>query len=175
MKQAGTVSVRATDEGALPYQGMIAVEPRADRLKWRIVSASSFQPNEGEPANAIDGDPDTYWHTRWSPDVPKHPHELIIELGSPMRIAAVVYTDRVNMTNGRVREYEIYLSEDGKTWGEPAAKGQFRGRSLEHTVRLASSVTARFMRFVAISEVNGQAYASVAELSIIPAQGEKTH
>jgi len=175
MKQAGTVSIRATADGALPYQGMIAVEQPADRLKWRIVSASSFQPNEGEPANAIDGNTDTYWHTRWNPDVPKHPHELVIDFGSPMRIAAVVYTDRANMTNGRVRDYEIFLSEDGKTWGEPAAKGQFRGRSLEHTVRLPSPVTARFMRFVALSEVSGQAYASVAELSIIPAQGEKNH
>jgi len=174
MKQAGVVCLRAAAEGALPYQGAIAMEPPADRLKWRIVSASSFQPNEGEPANAIDGDPGTYWHTRWNPDVPKHPHELVIDLSSPIRIAAVVYTDRADMANGRVRDYEIYLSGDGKTWGEPAAKGRFRGPSGEHTVRLAAPITARFMRFVALSEVNGQDYASVAELSIVPAQPEKT-
>lgn len=79
--------------------------------------------------------------------------------------------DRADMTHGRVRGYEMYLSEDGSTWGEPAAKGQFRqGRSLEHTVRPASPVTARFMKFVALSEVEGQDYATIAELSIVKAE-----
>jgi beta-galactosidase len=171
MEDAGVVSVRATTEKALACDGAIALQKPADNFKWRIVSASSFQPNEGEPGNAIDGDPGTFWHTRYSPDLPKHPHELVVDLGAPVKIAAVVYTDRADMTHGRVRDYEIYLSEDGNTWGEPAAKGQFRqGRSLEHTVRLASPVTARFMKFVALSEVEGQDYATIAELSIVKAE-----
>jgi beta-galactosidase len=170
MEDAGVVSVRATAANALAYDGAIALQKPADNFKWRIVSASSFQPNEGEPANAIDGDPGTFWHTRYTPDEPKHPHELVVDLGSPVKVAAVVYTDRADMTHGRVRDYEICLSEDSQTWGEPAAKGQFRGgRSLEHTVRLASPITARFLKFVALSEVEGQAYATIAELSIVKA------
>jgi len=173
MKQTGVVFVRASAEGGLPYRGEIGVEPYTDRAKWRIVSASSYQPNEGEPANAIDGNLDTFWHSRWSPDVPKHPHELVVDLGSVTRIAAVVYTDRADMTNGRVRDYEIYLSEDGKTWGEPAAKGRLGRPAGEHTIRLASPVAARFMRFVALSEVNNQDYASIAELAIVSAEPER--
>ncbi|MBP8302948.1 MAG: discoidin domain-containing protein [Phycisphaerae bacterium] len=173
MEDAGVVSVRATEGPALAHEGAIALQKPAGNLAWRIVSASSFQPNEGEPANALDGNPDTYWHTRWSPDVPAHPHELVIDLGAPTSIAAVVYTDRVDSTHGRVRDYEVYLSEDGKTWAEPVAKGQMGRRPGEHTVRLASPVRARFLRFVALSEVSGEAYASVAELSILRAQAEK--
>jgi len=173
MKRTGLIVVRAVADGALPYRGAICVEPYSDRATWRIVSASSFQPNEGELANAIDGNPDTFWHSRWSPDVAKHPHELVVDLGSMTRIAAVIYTDRANMTNGRVRDYEIYLSEDGKTWGEPAAKGQFGRPAGEHTVRLPSPVAARFLRFVALSEVNNQAYASVAELAVVSAPPER--
>jgi beta-galactosidase len=173
MKQTGTVFVRAAADGALPYRGAICVEPYSDHAKWRIVSASSFQPNEGEPANAIDGNPDTFWHSRWSPDVAKPPHELVVDLGAVTRVAAVIYTDRANMTNGRVRDYEIYLSDDGKTWGEPAAKGRFDRPAGEHTIQLSSPVTARFMRFVALSEVENHAYASVAELAIVPAEPER--
>jgi beta-galactosidase len=172
MKQTA-VSVRAIAENALPYRGEVCVEPDNGHAKWRIVSASSFQPSEGEPANAIDGDPDTFWHSRWSPDVPKHPHELVIDFGSPTRITAVLYTDRVDSVNGRVRDYEIYLSGDGKTWGEPAAKGRFTRPAGEHTVQLPKPVTARFMRFVALSEMTGQDYATVAELATVPAQGDK--
>jgi hypothetical protein len=174
MKQAGPVFVRAAADGVLPYRGAICVQPYAGHAQWRIVSASSFQPNEGEPANAIDGNPDTFWHSRWSPDVAKPPHELVIDLGSSTQIAAVVYTDRVEQANGRVRDYEIYLSEDGKTWGAPAAKGRFGRPAGEHTVKLSTPVTARFLRFVALSEVNNQPYASVAELAIVPApSGQK--
>ena len=173
MKQAAIVSVRATADGRLPYRGAICVEPYSGHAQWRIVSASSFQPNEGEPANAIDGNPDTFWHSRWSPDAPKHPHELVVDVGSMTRIAAVMYTDRANMTNGRVRDYEIYLSADGKTWGTPAAKGQFGRRAGEHTVRLPAPVAARFLRFVALSEVNNQPYASVAELALVSAPAER--
>ena len=104
--------------------------------------------------------------------MPKHPHELVVDFGSPTRIAAVIYTDRADMTNGRVRDYEIYLSDVGKSWGEPAAKGRFGRPAGEHTVQLAAPVTARFMRFVALSEITGQDYATVAELAIVPAQGK---
>jgi beta-galactosidase len=173
MKQTGMVFVRAAAGGALPYSGAICVEPYADHAKWRIVSASSYQPNEGEPANAIDGNPDTFWHSRWSPDVAKHPHELVVDLGSVTRIAAVIYTDRADMTNGRVRDYEIYLSDDGKTWGGPAAKGRLGRPAGEHTIQLSSPVAARFLRFVALSEVNNQAYVSIAELAIVPAEPER--
>lgn len=173
MKQTGVLSVRAAVEYALPYRGAICVEPYTEHAQWRIVSASSYQPNEGEPANAIDGNPDTFWHSRWSPDVPKHPHELIVDMGSMTRIAAVIYTDRADMTNGRVRDYEIYLSGDGKTWGEPAAKGRLGRPAGEHTIQLSSPVAARFMRFVALSEVNNQAYASIAELAVVPAGPER--
>jgi hypothetical protein len=86
----------------------------------------------------------------------------------------VIYTDRTNQTNGRVRDYEIYLSEDGTTWGEPAARGRLGWPAGEHTIRLSSPVVARFMRFVALSEVDNQAYASVAELAIVSAEpGQK--
>jgi beta-galactosidase len=173
MKQTGPVLVRAVADGALPYRGAICVAPYTDRAKWRIVSASSYQPGEGEPAHAIDGDPGTFWHTRWSPDVPKHPHELVVDLGAVTRIAAVLYTDRADMDHGRVRDYEIYLSEDGKTWGEPAAQGRFGRSAGEHTIRLPAPVAARFLRFVALSEVNNQDYATVAELAVVPAQPEQ--
>ncbi len=173
MEQSGPVFVRATADNRFPYRGAVGVAPFAGHNKWRIVSASSFQPDEGEPANAIDGNPDTFWHTRYSPDTPRHPHELVIDLGEPTPIAAVIYTDRADSQNGRVRDYELYLGDDGKTWGEPAARGRFTGRPGNRTIQLSAPVTARFLRFVALSEAAGAAYASVAELAIVPPQPTK--
>jgi beta-galactosidase len=174
MKQAGPLWVRATADGRLPYRGGIGVTPYTGHAKWRIVSASSFQPGEGEPGNAIDGNPETFWHTRYSPDVPKHPHELVMDLGDPTPIAAVTYTDRADSQNGRVGDYELYLSDDGNTWGQPAAKGRFTGRPGNRTIQLPAPVTARFMRFVALSEAGGADYASIAELDVVSPSTGKT-
>ncbi|HYG35875.1 MAG TPA: discoidin domain-containing protein, partial [Clostridia bacterium] len=73
-------------------------------------------------------------------------------------------------SNGNVRDYEIYLSDDPKAWGAPAAKGSFRRNAAEQTVRLSHPVKARYLKFVALSEQRGQAFASVAELDVVEAK-----
>ncbi len=74
------------------------------------------------------------------------------------------------MDHGHVKDYEIYFSGDGKTWGQPAAKGAFRKGAFTQTVRLPRIVTARYLKFVALSEQSGQAFATAAEISVIEAR-----
>ncbi len=66
----------------------MTVKPELDRSKWKIVSADSFQAGEGLPEHAIDNDPNTFWHSRWSPDTPTHPHELVIDFGEQLNVAS---------------------------------------------------------------------------------------
>ena len=75
------------------------------------------------------------------------------------------------MENGRVKDYEIFFSGDGKSWGKPAASGHFENYSdEEQEAALARPVTARFMKFVVKSEVHGNTFAAIAELDIVPAK-----
>jgi beta-galactosidase len=87
-----------------------------------------------------------------------------------MNVAAIVYTARSGNRNGNVKDYEIYLSDKSDDWGAPAVKGRFQKESVEQTVRLSKPVKARFMKFVAISEQQGQAFASVADLDVVEAK-----
>ena len=167
LKKAGVMDVRAAAEGMLPYQGVVTFGPYNSRVKWKVISASSFQRNEGEPANALDGSPDTFWHSRWQPNPAKPPHHLVIDFSEPLHVAAVAYTVRRGNPNGHVKDYEIYFSNDGKRWGQAAAKGSFPSGEIETTVRLPQPVTARYMKFVALSEQASQPFASVAELDVI--------
>jgi hypothetical protein len=144
--------------------------PKSDRGKWKIVSADSFQPDEGKPENAIDNDPNTFWHTQWSPDSPPHPHELVIDFGEELKLSAVVYQGRQEMENGRIRNYEIYLSNDKSNWGRPAGKGRFQNDADKQIVKLPSPVTARYLKIVALSEVARNNWTSIAELTIISAK-----
>ncbi|MGV3615581.1 MAG: glycoside hydrolase family 2 TIM barrel-domain containing protein [Fimbriimonas sp.] len=130
------------------------------------VSASSFQPEEGEPTNAVDGDPETYWHTRWNPSKAEAPHHLDIALRTPTTIAALKITPRQDMSNGRVKEYAIYLSDDGQTWGEPVLKGTLPDNGRAQTLRLPTPRKAAYIRFVAITDHSGGNHGAVGEIEI---------
>jgi beta-galactosidase len=164
---SGTVRMTATREGYLPFVGELTLPAGTKRGDWRVVSASSFEPGEGLPEHAIDGDPQTFWHTRYTGSEPRPPHSLVIDLGKPTKIAGIHYTGRQDMDHGRVRDCEVFVSEDGKTWGEPVAKSQFRNTQEPQTLRLTQPATARFLKVVALSEVAGRAWATVAELEIL--------
>ena len=71
--------------------------------------------------NAIDGDPATFWHTEWQDAAPGYPHEISLELAKPAKLAGVRLLPRQDITNGWVKEIEIQVSADGKTW-QPAIK-----------------------------------------------------
>ena len=112
------------------------------------------------------------WHSRWSTNPTRNPHELVIDFGAPLKIGAVVYRAREDMENGRVKDYEIFFSDDGKTWGQPGRQpAALRTHAdEEQEATLSRPVTARFMKFVVKSEVNGNTFASIAELDIVPAK-----
>jgi beta-galactosidase len=164
----GKLALRGTGGGLLPYLGGLVLEEAKARghANWAIVASSSFEPGEGEPAHAFDGDPDTFWHSRWSGDAAQPPHYLVIDFTRQLNVATITYTARKENHNGNVRDYEIYLSDNAQEWGSPAAKGRFRKNAEEETIRLPQPVKARYLKFVALSEQSGQPFATVAELDV---------
>jgi len=82
------------------------------RSGWKIGYVDSEENfAEGDPAdNAIDGKPDTFWHTLWSAPHPSHPHTLVIDLGAVQTIAGLRLLPRQDSPNGRIKDYRLYLS-----------------------------------------------------------------
>lgn len=122
---------------------------------------------DGAVANAIDGDPTTIWHTEWSSSTPSLPHELQIDLNDKYLVGQVQYLPRQDGgVNGRIADYEVYVSLDGDNWGESVATGTFENSSSEQSV-IFPEKEGRYVRLVALSEVNGKDYTSIAELNIL--------
>jgi len=140
------------------------------RIKWRVTSASSYEKGEGELQHIIDGSPDTFWHSRWSKDMPSYPHHIVIDFKDSLNLAGLKYLARQEQGNGRVKDYEIFLRDDGKKWGEAVKKGQFSGSTDWQEARFDQPRKARYMKLVALSEVSGQKFASIAELDVIEAK-----
>ena len=119
-----------------------------------------------EAANAADGNPETIWHTAWEPSPAPMPHHLILDLGKEARVKGIVYLPRQDMANGRIADYEVYASRDGAAWGEPAAGGRWPDGAGKRTVTFRQPVPARYVKLVAKSEVNGNAFAAAAEVEV---------
>jgi beta-galactosidase len=119
-----------------------------------------------EATNAIDDNPKTLWHTSWEPTPAPYPHEIQIELPEST-IKGFTYLPRQDMTNGWIERYEVYISDDGQSWGAPAASGQFEKGRAEKKVLFSDAHKGRFFRFVALSGFDGQAFASAAEINLI--------
>ena len=122
-----TVTAQATRDGAVAGPvGSRAFDLLVNREKWRVAHVDSQQSGEGEADNAIDGNPETYWHTQWAPQLTRHPHEIRIDLGESLELRGVTYLPRQDMDHGRIGRYAVYVSQDGKTWRRPAAEGRFQ-------------------------------------------------
>jgi hypothetical protein len=132
----------------------------------RLVRVDSEAP-EYKGDNAIDGDPETFWHTPWGNDAPGFPHEIQLDLQKPTELKGLVYLPRQDMANGRIAAYEVYVSEDGKRWGKPVAKGRLSNTGDSQNVLFDRPCQARYLRFVARSEINGNKFASIAELDLL--------
>jgi hypothetical protein len=128
---------------------------------------SEDRANGNVAANAIDGDPDTFWHTRWVPAYDPMPHRLVIDMRRSVSVKGITYRSRQDMANGRVGECEVYLSTDGKTWGAPVARGRFSNTDLPQTLTLDAPTAGRFLKFVIMSEVSGAPFAAVGELDVV--------
>lgn len=110
-----------------------------------------------------------FWHSQWRPVSTKYPHSLIIDFTRPTKVAKVIYQGRRG-GNGHIKDYEIYLSADGRDWGQPAASGSFNDKPDKQFVLLHQLVTARFLKLVALNETKSQDFATVAKLDIEPAE-----
>jgi hypothetical protein len=116
---------------------------------------------------AIDGNPETFWHTPWGAAETGLPHEIQIDLQKPTKLKGLLYLPRQDLVGGRIASYAVYVSEDGKQWGNPVANGKFAKTGDMQKVLFSQPRQARFIRLVALSEVGGHKWAAIAELDII--------
>ena len=134
----------------------------------QIAFASSQEPDEGDASYLVDGDPSTIWHTMYSITLAKYPHWVDFDAGKQKVIKGFTYLARQDGSlNGCIKDYEIYVSNDNKNWGEPVAKGSFEKTAKLQKVMFEKPVKARYVRLRALNEQSGQDYASGAEFTLV--------
>ena len=138
--------------------------PQDEWVLHYVDSEETFY-EDGSAENAFDGNPVTLWHTQYQGYSPGHPHEIQIDLNHNYDISGFRYLP--DGENGRVAQYELYVSSDGENWGTPVVSGVFANDPSEKEVLFLNSLSARFISFMALSEVNDNPWTSVAEINVL--------
>ena len=115
------------------------------RANWSIAHVDSQETvgEDGWAENIFDDDPFSYWITEWYYNDIDPPHELVVDLGDYYTLSGFRYlppqyegetVDESWIDDGRVANYEFYVSPDGIDWGAPVAVGAFSNTADEKTV-----------------------------------------
>lgn len=146
--------------GANP--GMISQEG------WTATSTSEETAGEpGQAYRAVDNDPYTHWHSDYSATLPQ---QLSVDLGADRRISGIRYMPRQDGgVNGKVKQYEVLLSADGKSWHKAAA-GSFPDDRTEFIVPFKAVTTRHIALRVLIEHGGENRFASIAELDAVRAR-----
>jgi beta-galactosidase len=165
--EACTIKTYCTAEGLMDSPVMsYDFELFINKSGWKLVSVDS-QHGGNEATKAFDNDASTFWHTDWGSNEPRCPHTIVIDMTRIYQVTAFTYTARTDgNANGMVKAYEVYLSLDGKTWGNPVATGEFKNTTAMQIAKLKTATAGRYLKFVAKSEVNNNAWTSASEIGI---------
>jgi glucosylceramidase len=110
-----------------------------DRTGW---SATASVSNNGEPpSNALDGN----FNTRWSTGQPQSPGLWFQVDMAKVQSFSSIALDCGFSGGDYPRGYQVYVSNDGSTWGGPIASGQ---GSSGYTVITFSQQSARYVKVV---------------------------
>lgn len=164
MSKGGTITTWYKET---PGQKTTMAFDKVDFVPLQIAFVSSEEPEEGDAVNLVDGDETTIWHTMYSITLAKYPHWVDFDASEPKTIKGFKFMPRQDTGYGRIKNYEIYVSNDGKTWGNAILKGEFDRSGELKTVMFDKPVKARYVRFRALNAHYGVDYASAAEFSLI--------
>ena len=167
----GAVTFKRNHEQVeLPLSSVIEVlDPRIIPQAQMTATATSEEAGVDLAEYAIDGTPDTMWHTAWS-GKDTLPQSLTLDLGNSYVIDEFVYLPRQGGINGIITQYKLYTSIDGINFTE-VAHGNWDNDKTEKSIRF-SEIEASYVKLEAIQGVGG--YASAAEINVFQVVNLKT-
>ena len=127
-------------------------------------TASASSSHSDYPADkAVDGDPSTFWHSDWESGdtLPAH---LEIDCQTEVMLRGFDYTPRQDMDRGRIANYAVEISADGKIWQPCIKTASFSNTTDKQSVIFDLLVKARYLRLTAFSGFRDANQAAGAEI-----------
>lgn len=158
------------------YQANYGLVKSGDDIQV-VVNHSSG--NDSQPSsNLLDGDGSTYVHSSYGSDAGSDPHYIQVKL-SEAKDKVLFYMKRRN-NNNRPRTIEVYVSEDGTTFGENpvATLENLEGRNevadyFSPEIDLGGEY--QYIRFVVTATNTGTQFFTLSEFYVLPVNGNTAH
>lgn len=170
MKNSGIVKSASFSGNKNVRPSIVTAEFGPSKENWSIVSASD-EHKELPARLAIDDDTETFWHTHWSREYKKHPHEIIIDFGSNLSFSGFTFLPRQDGNNsGNITGYTLFISSDNSNWECVIKEGRFgniANNPILQTVPFGRTVSARYIKMVTSGDANNNGWVNAAEIGII--------
>lgn len=155
-----SVSVRAEELRGLLFD---------TRVMKRIGTEAKGESLPTNPAaNAIDGDPNTFWLAGDARKSMKHPHALTLSFASPVAVSGLILMPRQNQREheGDIRGYVVEISDDATNWRE-VARGELVSTFEPQRVTFKQTFNVRHLKLTALSGFGADVTAALAELAVV--------
>jgi hypothetical protein len=131
-----------------------------DKNGWKITTNT---PNTSA-SMIIDGNFFNTWRQRIT-----EPFSMVIDLGKTQAISGFYYVPRVDKQQGNIEKYSIYVSKDGKNWGEAISKGEFANiinNPIIQKVNFNQKINGNYVKFTADKIVEDKKDVSFLEFGL---------
>jgi len=125
-----------------------------------VATADSAMPGWG-PEYTIDNNPSIFWITQPS----NHPHNLFLDMKQTNTVSGIRYYPRQDTSEGRIKDYVLYKSDDGVNWQE-IRRGSWPDTAFEQEVTFPP-VSCRHIRLQSLSSVDGSRFTVVGDISVL--------
>ena len=122
----------------------------------------------GDAANAIDGDPNTFWLAGDPSAASRQNQELTITFPNIVQFSGLVIMPRQNHREheGDIREYSIQISSDGTNWTE-VKRGDLLSLFDPQKIAFGKNVWARFIKIISLSGFGQDKTTALADVAVI--------
>ena len=120
----------------------------------------------GPAAALLDGDDNSYWHTKWQGTAAVYPHWVVFDLGQSYAVTGFEYMHRQNASNGRMKDYEIYVSNSPTDFGTKVKSGSFTDSLDPQRIVIDGAKEGRYVKLVGLTSLAGTDFGGGAEINI---------
>ena len=160
MKGKGTVKAIIKDKTTGKHSPVASVSFDICPEKWKVRNGG----NNG--VKAFDGNPNSSYVVTKG----KLPVDIVIDMGEQINIKGFTYLPlQGRWTKGIVKDYEFYVSRNGKLWGKPVSKGEFSNINNNPVLQTKEfkPVKGRYIKLRAISTTDDKPVLGVAEIGVV--------
>ncbi len=143
------------------------------KTNWKVTASSSHN-DKWNAIKAIDGKPESFWHSSWTKPAPDHPHFFTIDFGKTEDVGGFAYLPRQDrrIPDGMIETGCIEISDDGISWLNICdfTFGNLVNSPDQRIKFFDKNYKARYFRLKSTSGADNKPYAAIAELEIFAAK-----